>query len=266
MRLTVTHKTSYHYGAPVSYALQQLRLMPKDSTGQTVINWQTHIEGGRKQVSYTDQHRNHVDLISFDEGADAITVTSTGEVEITLKSGIVGKHIGLAPLWLFKRQTALTKPGPNLRKLADHWGKQEKDAISCLHGLSAAIHETVSYEIGQTDAETTAETALTEGAGVCQDHAHIFISAARHMGFPARYVSGYLMMNDRIDQDASHAWVEVHVSDIGWVGFDVSNGIAPDERYIRVATGLDYHEAAPVSGMRFGEAEENMIVSLQVQQ
>ena len=86
------------------------------------------------------------------------------------------------------------------------------------------------------------------------------------MGIPARYVSGYLMMNDRVEQDASHAWAEVHLEDIGWIGFDVSNGISPDERYVRVATGLDYREAAPVSGMRFGDAGESLIVSLQVQQ
>jgi hypothetical protein len=81
---------------------------------------------------------------------------------------------------------------------------------------------------------------------------HIFVAAARSMGYPARYVSGYLMMNDRVHQDASHAWAEAHVDGVGWVGFDVSNGISPDARYVRVATGLDYREAAPVSGLRFG--------------
>jgi len=86
------------------------------------------------------------------------------------------------------------------------------------------------------------------------------------MGFPARYVSGYLMMEDRVHQDASHAWAEAHVEGIGWVGFDVSNGISPDERYVRVATGLDYTEAAPVSGMRLGESVESMVVRLQIQQ
>jgi transglutaminase-like putative cysteine protease len=86
------------------------------------------------------------------------------------------------------------------------------------------------------------------------------------MGIPARYVSGYLMMDDRIDQDATHAWAEAYVDGIGWIGFDVSNGICPDERYVRVATGLDYTEAAPVSGMRLGDSQERMVVSLQVQQ
>ena len=74
------------------------------------------------------------------------------------------------------------------------------------------------------------------------------------------------MMDDRVDQDASHAWAEAHLDGLGWVGFDVSNGISPDERYVRLATGLDSRDAAPISGMRMGSANESMIVSLQIQQ
>ncbi|CAN0590340.1 unnamed protein product, partial [Ectocarpus sp. 12 AP-2014] len=101
---------------------------------------------------------------------------------------------------------------------------------------------------------------------VGQDHAHIFVTAARHMGYPARYVSGYLMMDEQVEQNASHAWAEAYVDGLGWVGFDVSNGQCPDARYVRVATGLDYSQAAPISGMRFGDGLESMRVSLMVEQ
>jgi transglutaminase-like putative cysteine protease len=100
---------------------------------------------------------------------------------------------------------------------------------------------------------------LRQGAGVCQDHAHIFISAARANGIPARYVSGYLMMDDRIDQEATHAWAEAHVEGLGWVGFDVSNGISPDPRYVRVATGSDYRDAAPITGITQGSAAADVL-------
>ena len=79
-------------------------------------------------------------------------------------------------------------------------------------------------------------------------------------------MSGYLFMEDQIRQEASHGWAEAYVDVLGWVGFDVANGISPDERYIRVATGLDYKQAAPISGMRFGDSSEVMSVALQVQQ
>jgi transglutaminase-like putative cysteine protease len=101
---------------------------------------------------------------------------------------------------------------------------------------------------------------------VCQDHAHVFIGAARSVGVPARYVSGYLMMNDRIDQEATHAWAEAHVDGLGWVGFDVSNWISPDPRYVRVATGRDYRDAAPITGVVFGTSTEDLHVDVAVEQ
>ena len=107
---------------------------------------------------------------------------------------------------------------------------------------------------------------MKSGSGVCQDHTHVFITIARLFGYPARYVSGYLMLENSIEQNASHAWAEVHLEGLGWVGFDVSNGISPDDRYVRIATGLDYREAAPVSGIWFGGGKESMTVKLQVQQ
>ena len=145
----------------------------------------------------------------------------------------------------------------------EHGGE---DRLSLLHGLSAAVLTAVPYAIGHTDAATGAEEALAAGRGVCQDHAHMFIGAARQLGIPARYVSGYLMMNDRVEQDAGHAWAEAHVDGLGWVGFDVSNGISPDARYVRVASGRDYAEAAPVTGISFGGSHSTLAVSLEVEQ
>lgn len=266
MRLTIRHETTYTYETPVSYALQQIRLTPKDGAGQNIINWSTTIEGGTKQASYDDQHNNHVDLVLFEPGRSKIIVVSEGEVETSDNNGVVGSHGGYTPLWYFKRATPLTKPGAGIRKLIRDLDKDEED-IPRLHALSALIRSEVDYEAGTTNSKTTAEEALENQSGVCQDHAHIFIAAARQIGYPARYVSGYLMMNDRVEQEATHAWAEAYIDGIGWVGFDVSNRISPDERYVRVATGLDYNEAMPIYGLRFGNANpEKMLVSLQVQQ
>ncbi|MGI9373839.1 MAG: transglutaminase-like domain-containing protein, partial [Hyphomicrobiales bacterium] len=190
----------------------------------------------------------------------------SGEVDTADNAGVLGAHGGFAPLWYFLRQTSLTKPGNHVRALVQSLSAPYDDTIAKMHALSELLVGKVSYEIGTTSIGTTAEEALSAGRGVCQDHAHAFISAARVMELPARYVSGYLMMDDRIDQDASHAWAEVHCGSIGWVGFDVSNGISPDERYVRVATGLDYRDAAPISGVRTGVGGESMHVEIQVQQ
>lgn len=266
MRLNISHVTQYQYDAQVPYALQQLRMTPKSRAGQTVLNWEIVIEGGCKELEFDDQHNNRVALVSIEPDRPDISFICHGVVETTDTSGVVGKHGGFTPVWLFTRPTDLTKPGPLVRELVKTIGTEFETQIQRMHALSHVIAERVRYEVRKTHSETSAEEALDAGHGVCQDHAQIFVTAARLMGIPSRYVSGYLMMNDRVDQDASHAWAEAHLDGIGWIGFDVSNGISPDERYVRVATGLDYRDAAPVSGMRFGDSAESMNVTLQVQQ
>ena len=265
MRLRVEHKTHYTYNEPVPYALQQVRLRPKSRPGQTIVDWDIEVRGGQVEAAFEDEHANSVDLVSFTPGETEIGIICRGTVDVDDLGGIVGPQGGYVPLWLFQRSTDLTQLGPQLEALiADT--PADGEPLEILHGLSAHILAAVPYSTEQLAADLTAEDVLSAGHGVCQDHAHVFITCARALGFTARYVSGYHMMNDRIDQDATHAWAEAHVSGLGWVGFDISNGISPDARYIRVATGLDYRGAAPISGLRFGKAGEAMSVALQVQQ
>ncbi|MFC4270703.1 transglutaminase family protein [Sneathiella chungangensis] len=266
MLLKISHLTKYHYEEPVRYALQQLRLMPKSGVGQNVVYWDVTVEGGVQELEFEDQFNNRVVLVSTNPGETEVSIRCDGEVDTTDLHGIIGPNSGFAPLWFFQRSTPLTAAGSRVQKLIKQLGSDYDTDVTMMHALSRLIGEVVPYQTGETHSETTAEEALVAASGVCQDHAHIFISTVRALGFPARYVSGYLMMDDRVHQEATHAWAEAFIPDIGWVGFDVSNGISPDDRYIRVATGLDYKDAAPVSGLRMGSGGEFMDVSLQVQQ
>lgn len=266
MRLTINHVTTYHYAQAAAYALQQLRIRPQASDSQTVHDWNMELSGARHQASFIDQHGNLVDLVEALPGATEVSVMVSGEIETHDTKGVVGPHTLAMPLWFYLRQTSLTTPGKRVKGLVGKIDNSGSDSLSILHTLSKRIREDVSYQTGTSDVETTAEDSLKRGSGVCQDHAHVFMSAARLMGYPARYVSGYLMMNDRIDQEASHAWAEAHVDGLGWVGFDISNVISPDERYVHIARGLDYSGAAPTTGFVVGAGQENLVVSLQVQQ
>jgi transglutaminase-like putative cysteine protease len=265
MTLSITHTTKYSYDAPVSYGLQQVRLTPVSTKHQTVTDWKVTITGGAPEASFEDQYQNQTLLVQADKGTTEVSVTVSGDVETHTSDGIFGKVYGTAPLWHFAQSTARTAAGKGIQNLAKPLIGRS-NTLNALHDLSKSILQAVPYGHADTFSGTTAEDALTAGGGVCQDHAQIFVSAARVAGIPARYVSGYLMMNDRIQQDASHAWAEAHIDGLGWVGFDVSNGISPDERYVRIATGLDSRDASPISGVRLGSAAESMIVSLQIQQ
>lgn len=266
LKLKVRHTTHYAFAQPVIHALQRLRLTPKETQGQRIIDWRMSFENAHVELQYDDQHFNHVTLIGLAPGAREVTVVSQGVVETEDNAGVIGRHSGHLPLWSFLRQTPLTRPGTRLRALLrEANGPGTQPPLDFLHALSGLIRERVAYETGRTHAATTAEEAVGHGYGVCQDHAHIFIGAARASGVPARYVSGYLMMDDRIEQEATHAWAEAHVEGLGWVGFDVSNGISPDPRYVRVATGSDYRDAAPVTGISIGAAEEVLTVGVAVE-
>lgn len=263
MRLKITHTTEYLYDAPVPYSLQRLRLTPVDTPAQKVLSWQITVEGASVEAGYADQYGNRTELVSTEGEAHTIRIIASGEVETSDKAGVFGPHQGFCPLWLFLRETDRTKPGKLTRELARSLNGD--NALAKMHALMEAIHATVAYTPGSTDTQTTAEQALEAKTGVCQDHAHIFVTAARLADIPARYVSGYLLMEGQTEQVATHAWGEVHLPGLGWVGFDAANNICPDARYVRIACGLDYADAAPISGMRLGSAGEDLKVSLTVE-
>jgi transglutaminase-like putative cysteine protease len=266
MRIAIRHTTHYRFDQPPAHGLQRLRLRPKSTHGQEVHGWTMQFAGASLQLEYDDHNLNHTHLIALAPGTTEVAITCEGLVETTDTAGVIGRHAGFMPLWAFAQPTALTRPGPRLRALAAGLRGADMGDVTSLHRLSALVREAIAYQIGETSADTTAEQALTRGAGVCQDHAHAFIAAARLLGTPARYVSGYLLMDGQVDQEAGHAWAEAHVAGLGWVGFDVSNAISPDRRYVRVATGADYRDAAPVTGIAQGSGQADLAVRLAVEQ
>ena len=128
----------------------------------------------------------------------------------------------------------------------------------------ARIHGEFRYEPQSTDVSTPALEALTQRTGVCQDFAHIMVACLRAMGLPARYVSGYLKRAEGEAQAAGHAWAEGFIEGLGWVGFDATHKMSPDDAYVRVAAALDYLGAAPIRGARVGGGDEEMEVRLKV--
>ena len=264
MQISVSHTTRYRFDIAPAHGLQRLRLKPKSSHGQNVLDWTMTVEGAKVQTSYDDHNNNQTALVLFAPDTREIVVNCAGVVETADNAGIIGPHTGSMPLWAFQGQTELTRPGARLHELAGRFRNISAIPLDRLHGLSAAVHEAVAFKTGQTDAKTTAEMALTAGQGVCQDHSHVFIAAARLLDIPARYVSGYLLMDETVEQQAGHGWAEAHVDELGWVGFDVANGVCPDERYVRVATGFDYRDAAPVTGISLGAGGSELSVLLSV--
>ena len=266
MQHKITHQTTFEFDELQGAVVQRFHLTPVSGIGQVVREWHLDVDVGSIELETIDFHANHIHLCRLDTQTKSLTITCRGIVVVEDLNGIAGPHLGHIPLPMFCQPTRLSAMGPRLQDLSrkiDDWRYEEMISDPALmHHLSACVQDSISYEKGVTDVKTTAEQAMGRGAGVCQDHVHAFMSVARSMGFPSRYASGYLMMEDTPIQQASHAWAEVYLSDLGWVGFDISNGISPDHRYIKLATGFDYADVTPVSGVRFGDGGEQVSTSI----
>jgi transglutaminase-like putative cysteine protease len=264
MQLFIRHETHYDYDTPLAYSAQRLHLWPVDFASQKIITWQISAPGFDKALAYTDGFGNHVHMITFENLVGPVAIVAEGIVEVADTAGLVRGLSCAAPDAVFLRQTRPTMANAAIRNLAE---KQlaHRPVLDGLHGLMAEIHARVAYETGATDAHTTAAEAFADGRGVCQDHAHIFIAAARAMGVPARYVTGYLVTGQGASSTAAHAWAEALVPDLGWVGFDPANATCPTDTYVRVAGGLDAAGVAPIRGSRRGGDAERMRVEVRVE-
>ena len=132
--------------------------------------------------------------------------------------------------------------------------------------LLERLHGEMTYDLALTNTPMTAAEAFAGKRGVCRDLTHVFIAAAHCLAIPARYVAGYMQIEDGTDQEAGHAWAEAFVPDLGWVGFDPANGLCPTDAHVRVAIGLDSLGAAPVRGSRYGAGSESLEVAIRVGQ
>ncbi|NYH27058.1 transglutaminase family protein [Paraburkholderia bryophila] len=263
MRIAIRHTSHYQYDQPVPYALQRLRLQPPSCPGQTVLDWQVSVDGVEPGISYVDGLGNQVSLVQYQRNVREIVVVAAGTVETEDRAGIFGAVDGLAPPWIFERDTPLTRAGKWVDALAADL-RAEGPPLQALHAAMSTIHDRIVYRPGRRAVSEDAETVLLNGQGSSRDIAHVFIAVARALPLPARYVSGYLLMDGVANQTTRHAWAEVYLDGLGWVGFDAANNTCPDERYVRVAIGIDYRDAMPVSGVRTGQGTETLTVEISV--
>jgi transglutaminase-like putative cysteine protease len=264
MRLSIRHETRYSYDSGPAYAVQRLYLTPVDFETQTCVSWRIAAPGIERALSYRDGFGNQVHLVTFMAPGEHVLITAEGIIDSQDAQGIVRGLPQSAPDLVFLRQTAATVPNAGMRTIAERVRAGYDERVDQLHAIMNAVHERVAYEIGATHAHTTGAQSFEDGRGVCQDHAHIFIGIARHIGIPARYVTGYLVTEAAQPAAASHAWAEALVPGLGWVGFDAANAVCPTDHYVRVAGGIDAASVAPVKGTRRGGAGESMAVEVTV--
>jgi transglutaminase-like putative cysteine protease len=270
MRLHIAHSSVYRYDPPTAGVIQVLRLTPRNHEGQYVERWRIDVVPDARLAAHEDAFGNIAHVFTADGPLEELRVEVDGEVETQNANGVVRGTVERFPPSLFLRDTALTQADSAIRdfaaKIRDVSGGV---ALAELHGLLDRLFEDTAGATGDATAQAApaknAAEAFAAKRGTPKDLAHIFIGAARSLGIPARYVGGYFR-EPSADADTSHAWAEAFVPDLGWVGFDPSNGCCPTDGHVRVAIGLDSLGAAPARGTRLGVGAETLAVAIKVDQ
>ncbi len=161
-----------------------------------------------------------------------------------------------------------TAPTARLAQLAAELAVTRRaDPLTVLLEINHALHRAIAYDAASTNVDSPIDEALQHRRGVCQDFAHIMLALVRnYLHLPCRYVSGYLFHSraDTSADGASHAWLDVWLPELGWVGFDPTNDVVVGERHIEVAVGRDYHDVPPTRGMYKGNAGSELAVHVRV--
>lgn len=262
MKLRIEHITTFSYDLPISEAYTEMRLAPMDIGGQRRTAFRLRTEPSGEVTRYQDRYQNEVHYFDVLQSHQQVQVTALSEV-LTAEA-FVDEQTALSPLDQFDYLT-LT-PYASGHELIHDLAEANVivgNKLATAHALMTAVNQAIQYERGATSVKTTADEALQLGKGVCQDYAHVMLAACRISGLPARYVSGYLY-SPNAPEMASHAWVDVFVTEYGWRALDPTHNCPQDEKYVRVATGRDYADVSPTRGIYKGNAKEKMEVAVQV--
>ncbi len=278
-RYEIEHVTRYSYTSPVTDSVLSLCLKPRDDGGQRLLRFEMAADPHGTFPEALDFFGNATHLLTVHQQHEALEIAARSAVERLTPRALpeslaMDTWTEMRPWaessadWEFTHASAFARPSPELEAFSrrEDLLAPTGDPLSAVSGLTGALHRIFEYMPGSTSAVSPIEQILESGVGVCQDYAHVMIAIARSWGVPSRYVSGYLHVADPADQptrgEASHAWVECRLPDLGWVGFDPTNPGLARERYVRLAVGRDYRDVSPVRGIFRGGATAELTVGV----
>lgn len=276
--LAVRHRTVFRYSGAVRNSVNTLHLEPRDFRFQKTLSALIKVIPVTRLRSFDDLFGNVTHHFELSGEHDKLEIESMVKVRnLPLLITDRGYSDGVdyfedssirERCWQYLLESKWVSLSPEIWKQAldltiAHSSVFEKAAV-----IMRWIHTEFSYEPGITDVDTHLEHAFALRKGVCQDFTHVMIGMCRAIGLPARYASGYIFTGGReslVGAQASHAWCEVYLPDTGWIGFDPTNAVLADQRYVKVAVGRDYEDVAPVRGSYIGSSGCRMEVEVSVE-
>ena len=249
MIISIEYKTHYRFSHEVPRLIQQIKLFPTNCNSQKILEWSIATLEGKLMDSFFDSLGHKIHNVYLTNSPKVQVITAKGSVKTTNTHGIIkGLNEAVHPS-CFLRQTKLTMPNKKIINLVKGSSKVKSNSIEFCHLMNDSVGCSIEYLSGSTDINTNAEDAITIGSGVCQDFAHILVGLARYYNYPARYVNGF-SAHESNGSSETHAWTEIFIENLGWVAFDPSKKTCIDDKYVRVACGLDFLDASMIRGVK----------------
>ncbi|MFG1480680.1 transglutaminase family protein [Xanthobacter sp. V4C-4] len=254
MRVRIRHEITQRFEPGSRNLSVTVRLTPRPHEGQFIQRWTLDLNSDGRLHPQEDAFGNLCHAFSVDGPTDHVTVIAEGEVETYDTTGIVRGTVEPFPPSLYLRETALAHPSTEVMAFADSVTAGIDDPLSRLHTLMVRLHETVTeVDTASASIPPSAHDVLAAKSACSGGIAHLFVTAARHLGIPARHISGYLAIDD---EGSARHWAEAYVPKTGWIAFDAGRNLCATENYVRLAVGLDAFGVAPMrsTGLEFRES------------
>ena len=287
MHYNVRHTTTYSYSEPVSLCQNEVHLTPRQTPFQTCSGFQLEISPEPMLLrSRYDSFGNQVWYFSLEEPHHELRVTARSRVSVAPRELPADDA---TPAWDEVRDQLYYAETPELRSISQFRFESRhvkyldsvrnyaaasfpagRPVVEAVRELTTRIHQDFTYAPTTTTVSTSTEEVMRTRRGVCQDFAHLQLTALRSLGLAARYVSGYLVTMPPpgkpklIGADASHAWLSVHCPGLGWIDFDPTNDVIPQERHVTIGWGRDYSDISPICGVITGGGPHLLTVSVDV--
>jgi len=278
---SIIHHTHHEYSETVSESHMEVRTLPRSDGGQRCLSFELVSDPKSNVLQYQDYLGNTVHHFDVPGKHAYLHLTARALVEVIDDFPTLPKYgpeawaeidrlVTEGDNWEMVMPSKFVPITPRLLALAEELGaKREGDPGELVTRLNAALFKWLAYSPQTTKVDSTIDEALELRKGVCQDFSHIMLGLLRHLGIPARYVSGYFFWQPgqpSHDHGATHAWVEALLPEVGWVGLDPSNNLPARGRHIRVAYGRDYADVPPTRGVFKGSAESDISVKVHVKE
>jgi transglutaminase-like putative cysteine protease len=276
----IFHLTKFEYSEPITESVMEVRMSPRADKFQNCVQFSLDLKPAAKGAVFQDFNGNFIHFFDIPKKHTQLEIKAESLVEVfepkVLPEKVepsvwdeVEKLTFHEDFWEFTQPSHFSKPTARLISLIDELGlDRNADPLSVLKKINTGLFRNFEYSQAATEVDSPIDEAIKKRGGVCQDFANIMIALVRELKIPCRYVSGYLFhrTDDRshIAQDATHAWVEAFLPQLGWVGFDPTNNLICEDRHIRVAVGRDYADVPPTRGTFKGGADSRLSVAVRV--